>query len=274
MEDGSPEFSVSTDQFEGPIDLLLYLVRRQEVEVAEVPLGAITHAYLEYLEVLSEIEIDRVGDFIEVAAWLVEIKSRRVLPRNEFESEADESDPRENLVERLLLYKEFKDAAALLEDQQGEWADRFARIADEELVARRDPANEPIREVELWDLVSAFGRVLRDNRPPPQENIVYDETPIQVYMKRIHGELVSRGRLNFSELFEPGMHKSAMVGIFLAVLELTRYHHVQADQPDLNTEIALAPGEGFRGEIELSGVDDYNPHASRLKPGDPGSLVE
>jgi segregation and condensation protein A len=98
---------------------------------------------------------------------------------------------------------------------------------------------QPIQEVELWDLVSAFGRVLRDNRTVQPSNIVYDETPIQVYMQRIVRVLVERHRVAFSDLFTPGMHKSAMIGMFLAVLELVRYHGLQTEQEELHGEIWL-----------------------------------
>ena len=96
-----------------------------------------------------------------------------------------------------------------------------------------DLADEPIREVELWDLVSAFGRIIRENVATKPSNIVYDDTPIHVYMERIHGRLVERGHLAFSDLFDAGMHKSALIGIFLAVLELVRHHRVRvrAERP-------------------------------------------
>ena len=267
-------FSIRTEQFEGPIDLLLYLVRRYEVEITEIALSEITQKYFEFIDVLGEIEIDSVGDFIEIASLLVEIKSRRVLPRNEFETDVEEADPRLDLVERLLTYKKYKDASVLLEDHQSRWADRYSRMADDAPTTKVDPASQPIREVELWDLVSAFGRVLRDNRPVPKENIIYDETPIQVYMKRIHERIVERRQVTFTELFEPGMHKSAMVGVFLAVLELARYHNVRTDQNDLHSEITMVPADGFKEVLEVHTVDDYNPHASNLKPGDPSSLIQ
>ena len=272
MASAPDHFNVSTDHFRGPVDLLLYLVRRHEVELTEIALSHITNQYLEYLEVLQEIKIDTVGDFIEVASLLVEMKARAVLPRNELEQEDETvTDPRVDLVHRLLLYKQFKDAASLLEDQATSWQQRYPRMSDDAPPKRTDMSTQPIREVELWDLVSAFGRVLRDNRPPPQENIIYDETPITVYMRRIHGRLVEERRLSFTELFEPGMHKSAMVGVFLAVLELTRYHNVKTEQPDLHSEIFIVPNEGFSEDLDMSNVDEYNPH---MRSGDPGSMVE
>jgi len=185
----------------------------------------------------------------------LEIKTRWALPHHELDNEFSEIDPREDLVQRLLIYKQFKDASLLLEEQAANWQKRYSRIASDVPPRGTELSEQPIEEVELWDLVSAFGRVLRDNLPRPEESIVYDETPIQVYMLRIHQRLVAEGSLMFSTLFEPGMHKSAMVGIFLAVLELARHHNVRTRQTELHGEIEIGQGEGFEivadfGEFE------------------------
>lgn len=267
-------FQVTNDLFRGPIDLLLYLVRRHEVEVTEIALAKVTNQYLEHLEVLKEISIDLVGDFIEVASHLVEIKAKALLPRNEFEEVEDsenETDPRQDLVNRLLLYKKFRDASTLLSDRATEWQNRYSRIADDLPKKQHNISDQPIREVELWDLVSAFGRVLRDNRPVEDANIIYDETPIHVYMQRIHERIVKNRRVSFSELFELGMHKSSMVSIFLAVLELARHHGVVTQQDDLYGDLVVAPGDSFKEELDVSNIDDYNPH---MKAGDPASMLE
>jgi segregation and condensation protein A len=269
-------FKVDSDYFRGPVDLLLYLVRRHEVEISNIALAEVVEKYLEYIEVLSEISIDAVGDFLEVASTLIELKTRAVLPRNEMEPDdkTEEADPRQDLVQRLLLYKRFKDASSLLEEQAQQWSSHYPRMADDLPAQKADMAEQPIHEVELWDLVSAFGRVLRDNRPVPQANITYDDTPIHIYMQRIHARIVRQQNVSFSELFEPGMHKSAMVGIFLAVLELTRYHNVVAHQNDLHSEILIVPNEGFKSNLDVSNIDDYNPHNQALPAGDPGSMVD
>ena len=251
--------------------MLLFLVRRHELDLSEISLGAVAQQFAEYLDVLKEIEVDIVGDFIEVASLLVEMKSRAVLPRNEFEEEDAGADPREDLVQRLLMYKKFKDAAGLLEEQGLRWQTRYRRMADDLPPKRIDYSDQPIKDIELWDLVSAFGRVLRDNLPRPEESIVYDETPIQVYMQQIHGRLVDEGHVSFTSLFIPGMHKSAMVGIFLAVLELARYHNVETRQGELHTEIDIVPGEGFERTVEFSSVHEYD---HRVTPaGDPASII-
>ena len=267
-------FQVTHDLFRGPIDLLLYLVRRHEVEVTEIALATVTQQYLDHIDVLKEISIDLVGDFVEVASHLVEIKAKALLPRNEFEEDEDgenETDPRRDLVNRLLLYKKFRDASSLLSDRAAEWQNRYARVADDLPAKQHNISDQPIREIELWDLVSAFGRVLRDNRPVEDANIIYDETPIHVYMERIHARIVKRRRISFSELFELGMHKSSMVSIFLAVLELARHHGVVTQQDDLYGDLLVAAGDGFREVLDVSNIDDEDPH---MKAGDPASMVD
>ena len=266
-------FRIDIDLFRGPVDLLLFLVRRHELELSEISLASVTGQYYEYLDVLKEINVDLVGDFIDVASLLVEMKSRGVLPRTEDDNDDEPlSDPRDDLVQRLLLYKRFKDAALRLEERRLLWQNRYSRMADDLPPRRVDFSDQPIKDVELWDLVSAFGRVLRDNIPKPEANIVYDETPIQVYMQQIHARLIDEGHVSFSSLFMPGMHKSALVGIFLAVLELARNHNVETRQGELHTEIDIVPSEGFNRDSRFADVDDYEHGKGR--PGDPASLVE
>ncbi|MHB0958392.1 MAG: segregation and condensation protein A [Pirellulaceae bacterium] len=249
-------FRVELQTYRGPLDLLLYLVRKHEVEITELPIALITQQYLEYLDVLEAMDVDAVGDFLELASTLIEIKSRLVLPHNDEEAEPLE-DPRHQLVEQLLEYKKYKDAASMLEDRSRQWQKRYARLADDLPPRRIDPSEQPIQEIELWDLVSAFGRVMRDSRASQPSNIVYDETPIHTYMQRIHERLVVQGRVSFSEMFESGMHKSALIGVFLAILELVRHHSVCTDQPDEHGEIWIMPGSRFDPQLALSEVDEY-----------------
>lgn len=242
--------------FRGPLDLLLYLVRKHEVEITDLPLGLITQQYFSYLELLQELDVDAVGDFLDMASTLIELKSRMVLPHSVEEIETLD-DPRDELVSRLLEYKKFKDAASMLEEQSRAAQQRFARLASDAPPRRNDLSDEAIQEVELWDLVSAMGRVLRDNTPPPTSNIVYDDTPIQVYMHRIHERVVHDGRATISEFFTPGAHKSALIGTFLAILELVRHHSVRTEQNDLHGEIWILPGEQFSDNLSVSDVDNY-----------------
>ena len=250
------DFRVELDIFRGPLDLLLYLVRKHEVEIVEIPIAPITDQFLEYLEVLKELDVNAVGDFLEMASTLVEIKSRSVLPRGG-EVEDELSDPRQELVLRLLEYKKFKDAASMLEERSRDWQQRFGRQASDRPAQQRDLGEEAIHEVELWDLVSAFGRIMREVESTKPSNIVYDDTPIHVYMSQISGRLAEQGRLSFRELFRPGLHKSAQIGMFLAILELVRHHQVRADQNQLFGEIWILPGPSANAEIDASQVDSY-----------------
>ncbi|MEX2139904.1 MAG: segregation/condensation protein A [Pirellulales bacterium] len=265
------DFRIELEVFRGPLDLLLYLVRKHEVEITEIPIAPITEQFVAYLEVLRELNVDDVGEFLEMASTLVEIKSRMLLPRPE-EIEDPLDDPRHDLVERLLEYKKFKDAASMLEERGREWQQRFPRLAGDLPTRSRDPAAEPIHEVELWDLVSAFGRILRESSAAQPSNIRYDETPIHVYMTHIHEQLHERRRLGFSELLNPAMHRSTLVGLFLAVLELVRHHGVHVEQDELFTEIWLVVDDATGPAIEsvdFSAVDDYS-HGTRQAGERPG----
>lgn len=248
------DFRVQLDLFRGPLDLLLYLVRKHELDVRELPIALVADQYLAYLEVLQQLSVDEVGEFLEIASTLVEMKSQLVLPHGGEEAEAWD-DPREQLVERLLEYKKYKDAASMLDERSRDWQQHYPRLASDAGERAVDPAGQPIREVELWDLVSAMGRVLRDSQVTAPATIVYDDTPIHVYMQRIHVRLAGERRVSFSSMFAAGMHKSAIVGVFLAVLELARHHGVVTEQPDLHGEIWIVPGEEFEEGAEIRSGD-------------------
>lgn len=241
--------------FRGPLDLLLHLVKKHEVDITDIPVGLITEQYLAHLEVLTQLDVDAVGDFLDMASHLIELKSRLVLPHGGDEVETLE-DPRDELVTRLLEYKKYKDAASMLEEQSRAAQQRFARLAND-TPPRSGLASEPIQEVELWDLVSAMGRIMRDSAPPPTSSIIYDDTPIQTHMHRIHQTIVTTGKAALSDFFIPGAHKSSMIGLFLAILELVRHHSVRTEQNDLHGEIWILPGEGFRPDLQISDVDNY-----------------
>lgn len=231
-------FRVQLDMFSGPLDLLWYLVRKHELDILDIPIAVLTEQYIEMITVLEQIDVNAVGDFLEVATRLMEIKSKLMLPRHEdLETEETIEDPRHDMVQRLLEYKKYKDAASMLEERGQQWQQRYARRANDLPTTRVDPAEQPIQEVELWDLVSAFSRVIRDNIDAQPSAIRYDDTPIEKYMDQIRERLTHESRLTFTDLFEQDMIKSQLVGIFLAILELIRHHHIQVEQADLFGEI-------------------------------------
>lgn len=250
------DFRVEVDAFRGPLDLLLFLVRKSEVDITDIPIAKVTEQYLSYLEILQELSINDVGDFLDLASTLIEIKSRMVLPSGGEEVE-EWADERDELVLRLLEYKKFKDAASMLEERSRDWQQHKLRQAVDLPPRSINPAGQPIQELELWDLVSAMGRILKEHHPPQTATIVYDDTPIHVYMQRLHDRLAKNQAASFSEMFDPHMHKSALIGVFLAILELTRHHQVRAEQDDYHGEIWLQPGEGFDAQKQISTADDY-----------------
>ena len=234
------DFKVSLDVFSGPLDLLLYLVKKHEVDVTEVPIAVIAKEFCDYLTVLEDLSIEQVGEFVELASILLEIKARALVPRPEEQEEVVEP-VREDLVQRLLEYKQFRDAAALLEDRARQWELRFPRLHADDQPARVAPAEVTIGDAHVWDLVGALSRVLakRDKRRPRQ--IVHDDTPIETHIDRIEKLVVDQGRVAFSSLFEDDMPRVRMVGIFLATLELVRRGKLATQQDVLFDEIWLHP---------------------------------
>ena len=175
------DYRVQLDLFTGPLDLLLYLVRRNEVDIIQLPISKITGQFLLFLEVLEFLDLDLAGDFIVMASTLVELKSRQVLPR------AEEPDIEEvpvidescgELILQLIEYKRYKDAALALERQATQWQERYPRLSDERPTSGKDHAADLIKEVELWDLVSALSRVLQKKIVEETSSICYDETPV------------------------------------------------------------------------------------------------
>ncbi|OHB75607.1 MAG: chromosome segregation protein ScpA [Planctomycetes bacterium RBG_16_64_10] len=255
------EFCVDLDIFRGPLDLLLYLVRKHEVEIIDIPIASVTDQFLAHLEVLEQVDVSAAGEFLDVASTLIELKSRLVLPRGgEVDDALDLA--QQELVRRLLEYKRYREAASMLEERSRSWQQRCLRLANDLPGRRNDPADQPIHEIELWDLVSALARMVRERAAAEPSNIVYDDTPIHVFMMRIHQGLIRRGRLALGQLFEPGMHKSTQVGLFLAVLELVRHHHVSAEQNRLFGEIWVLPGPNFGQPFDVASADNYEPHGA------------
>jgi segregation and condensation protein A len=235
------EYQVDLDTFRGPMDLLLYLVKRDEVDVCDIPIARVAEQFLEYMRVLELIDVERAGDFLVMAATLMEIKSKLLLPRADESVEADE-DPRQELVRQLIEYKRFKEAATLLEAQAEQQSYRLPRQTVD-APSDLDPAQQPLRQVELWDLVSAFGRLMRETLALQPQHIAVDQTPVQLYMDQIAARLATEPRLLFSALFTPPFERGRLVGIFLAILELMKAQRLVAEQPEPFGDIWLSRPE-------------------------------
>jgi len=232
-------FSAKLPIYEGPLDLLLHLVRKRELDILAIPIAEILEQYLEYLEILEQIDINNIGDFLATASLLIEMKAAKALS-NEEDAKVEVETPQQDLAKQLLEYKQYCEAARVLQKRSEEWQLRFPRLADDLPQRQRNLSNEPIYEIALWDLVSAFGKILRECVPPAEHRVIFDDTPISTHMNRIHHRLRVEKRIAFRQLFLPGQHKSTLVGIFLASLELVRHEFAHIYQ-DINF-----------GEIELA----------------------
>jgi len=236
------EFKIALDVFAGPMDLLLYLVKRHEVDITQVPLAKIAEEFVAYLDVLEDLAIDQVGEFVDLASLLLEIKARELVPRPE-ETEDPVEPVREELVRRLLEYKQYRDASVLLEDRAREWELRFTRVATEDTGTRGGQTEVTIGDVHVWDLVGALARVMRKREKRQPRQIVQDDTPIEVHINRIETVVTEKGRVSFAELFEEDMPRTRIVGIFLAVLELVRRGRLSTRQDRIFDEIWLEPAQ-------------------------------
>ena len=240
-------YTVALDAFHGPLDLLLYLVKRNEVDVLDIPIAKIADQFLAYVLAVKELDIEFAGEFLVMTATLMDIKCRSLLPADAQFVSDDTPDPRRELVRQLLEYRKFKDAAAALEACAEEAGTRLSRLEPTELAPDRGPK---VRAVELWDLVSAFARLMRETQSLQPATIAVDDTPQHVYEAQLLARVTaSGGRLAFRDCFEPPYFKARLIGMFLAVLEVIRHRGLGLEQPEPDGEIYLvelpeAPPEG------------------------------
>ncbi|MCA9018412.1 MAG: segregation/condensation protein A, partial [Planctomycetaceae bacterium] len=173
-------------------------------------------------------------------------------------------DPRSDLIQQLLEYKKFKDAANALEEHAAEWQERYPRLTDERPKSGKDPSEDLIKEVELWDLVSALARVVKRKEVEEQSSITYDDTPISTYVELIGTRVRAEQRVAFSSFFEGEKLRSRIIGIFLAILELLRHHQFRAEQPVEYSEIWVMPP--LTADV-AAGEGEVNHESSVLETG-------
>jgi segregation and condensation protein A len=225
------DYRVNLDIFAGPLDLLLYLVRKEEVDIYDIPIAQITDQYLRYIEILKNLDIDVAGDFLVMAATLMQIKSAMLLPRAEPQLDGEElADPRTELIRQLLEYKKFKDAANLLDAAANSRLERFAR--PDSITERLSPDTEPeidLEQVSVWDLLEAFDSICKATGAGIEMGHIKDDTPIDLYQIEILHRLQTEGPMTFEHIFEGGTSRIIMIGLFLALLELIREKLVWAE---------------------------------------------
>ncbi len=255
------EYRVNLDIYNGPLDLLLYLIKREEVDIYDIPIANITRQYVQYVEVLQQVDPNLAGDFLVMAATLVEIKTRMLLPAPQIEEDEEDEgiDPRAELVRRLLEYKAFKDAAGELSEIAEQQEKRHPRVP-----VRPDFQAEKqtdLEDVQIWDLFDAFSRLLTEvGQDKPTHEVIYDDTPIATHAENILEIVQNQGATSFSRLFEGAGTRTEIVGIFLALLELTRQKRIlcRQDQNFTDIEILLNPNppEEQEPEPETPTIDE------------------
>jgi segregation and condensation protein A len=235
------DYKVKLEIFEGPLDLLLYLIKRDEIDIYEISLERITRQYLEYLQAFKELNIDVAGEFVVMAANLIYLKSRSLLPADlqPPEEDVEEDDPRWDLIRQLIEYKKFKEAAEQLQLRELEQERIFARSGSLAAVA-----DAPLRlgEVGIFQLINAFQTVIK--RVEAQENlreIFGEHFTVSDKIDSILERMVNGALVRFSELFEAVTSRVEIVVTFLALLELIRLKQVRALQPNPFDEIEIAP---------------------------------
>lgn len=214
--------------FEGPLDLLLHLIKKHQIDIYDIPIALITRQYLEYLEIMETLNLSIAGEFLVMAATLIHIKSKTLLPPDEKINETEEEDPREELLSRLLEYKKFKEASAQLEERESLWVEIFRRKIPEGV----EPVNEEFcfTDLNLFDLVDALQKVIE--RLPEKDVFEVTQEVLSVTDK-IHyllEFLENRESATFSELFEKDSTRNMVVVTFLALLEICRLRLVQIQQ--------------------------------------------
>ncbi|MFB6272494.1 MAG: ScpA family protein [Salinibacter sp.] len=251
-------YRVELEQFEGPMDLLLFFIKRDEIDVYDIPIARIADEYLAYVRVMEEIDLDGVGDFIYMAALLINIKARMLLPSQEADEEGEAVDPRRELVERLLEYVRFKEAADQLSTRRGRRRDHFVRGDADEDRKRVEESHEVEVDASVYELVEALGRVLEveEEDDEPVHEVEPVEHTVEEQQRYVMRRLDREPHVAFRDLVR---HESRgfVIATFLALLELARQHHlrlqVQDDTSDFiveaRTDQPLQPDDSSREDL-------------------------
>ena len=216
--------------FEGPLDLLLYLIRRDKLDINDIPIAPITRQYMEYLDLMRELNLDVAGEFMVMAATLIHIKSKMLVPIEPTEAEGDEEyvDPREELVQRLLEFQRYKEAAGILHQQAQIRAAQWTR--PDTVIPKFDDAGEEMLEAGLYDLIAAFKEMLDRRKSLLAHEIEAEGPSVEQRMNELLAMIGEGESLEFLELFASLETKAAMIVTFLALLELVRLKRVRVYQ--------------------------------------------
>lgn len=234
-------YEIKLDIFEGPLDLLLYLIKKNEIDIYDIPIALITRQYLEYIEMIRSLNLDLAGEFLVLAATLIHIKSRMLLPVPENEEAEDEEDPRAELVRQLLEYQAFKEAALHLDERPLLERDVFTRGALTEDPVSSGEEEEEMTEVDIFELVSAFRRIIAGLDLREDLEIDAEKMSLTDRINEILEKLSEQGQITFAELLGDRVDRRRIIYTFLAILELMKLRMIRAYQSGPFGAIRLFP---------------------------------
>jgi len=229
------DYRVELDVFEGPLDLLLYLIKKEEVDIYDIPIEQITNKYLEYTELMKILDLNIAGEFLVMAATLMYIKSKMLLPLSETEEE-EEDDPRSELVEKLIEYKRFKEAADVLQEKEVEQESIFKRMAKPDI---SPPDGLALEDASIFDLIAAFSQVLERAKDEDIKEIFEEEFSVADKITELLKMLEVDKEIKFKELFTERSRKTEVIVTFLALLELIKRNKLYVKQEKNFGEIIL-----------------------------------
>lgn len=256
----SSAFRIALPNFEGPLDLLLHLIREHKLDILDIPIALITQKYLESLERMREVNLDIAGEFLVMAATLAHLKSRMLIPREESAAQLEmmalaeeQSDPRAELVRRLLDYQRYKDAGGQLAQRPVLGRDVFVRRALAPAERAREAA---FLEVSVYRLIEALDRVIQAAAPEIAHEVMRERLSLTQAMVSVARRVQATGGLSFFELFEGERSRGRIVVTFLALLEMCKRRWLRIRQSDDGNDIRVEPqGQSLDG-LELPEVDE------------------
>src|SRR6202166_846669 len=231
FESAIDSYAVKLDRFEGPLDLLLHLIKKHEVSIHDIPIALITAQYLETIAFMQELDLDVAGEYLVMAATLIHIKSKMLLPRPETAAgvEGEEEDPRDALVRRLLEHQKFKAAPGLLHEREQVRSAQW-QLPDERIAAIAGDDYEPELEVDLFSLLAAFQAVVQRAKLRPRVLLPPEQMPVEVRIEQLLARLSETEACGFEDLFDDVEDKGGLIVTFLALLEMIRLQLVRVFQ--------------------------------------------
>lgn len=240
------DYEIKLDVFQGPLDLLLHLIEKEEVDIYNIPIAIITEKYLDYLQTLEKLNLNLevVGDFLVMAATLMQIKVKMLLPQSNFNSEEtleeNEDDPRRELAQKLIEYKKIKEASLTLQKLENSQSLVYTRSGGEFADQKITAATDPLKDLSIWDLVDAFKIILDSLEEKPIKSLPKQEVSIKQRMTEIMDLVSKEGEVFFKKVFFEVKTKIGLITCFLAVLELIRLRKITASQSVIFGEILIS----------------------------------